>query len=163
MWLSHKKTHTNHITKRVDFETSRRGLWILETGFFVFQSRNYNSPTYFLDWWTNKNWSFQHTFKGFSSYKILLIIPWSLKHYHSVTCLALELGRNGLFPDMLGLSSATVTTPISIIVYEISFKISAFWENKKREILKNTMPRAGVLAEAWLPTHSMWEAEKKEE
>lgn len=47
--------------------------------------------------------------------------------YHSVTCLALELGRNDLFPDMLGFSSAIVTTPIS----QKSFKISAFGDKIK--------------------------------
>lgn len=43
---------------------------------------------------------------------------WKVKHkketwyYHSVACLMLELGRNVLFPGMLGLNSPTVTTPI---------------------------------------------------
>jgi len=35
-----------------------------------------------------------------------------LKHYHSVACLMLELGRKVLFPEMLGFNSATVTTPM---------------------------------------------------
>lgn len=36
----------------------------------------------------------------------------SSRDYHSVACLMLELGRNDLFPEMLGFNSATVTTPI---------------------------------------------------
>ncbi|PON96629.1 hypothetical protein TorRG33x02_076100, partial [Trema orientale] len=34
---------------------------------------------------------------------------------HSVACLILELGRNDLFPEMLGFNSPTVTTPISLL------------------------------------------------
>lgn len=35
------------------------------------------------------------------------------KLYHSAACLILELGRNDLFPDMLGFKSPTVITPIT--------------------------------------------------
>lgn len=36
-----------------------------------------------------------------------------IEYYHSVACLILELGRKVLFPEMQGLNSPTVTTPIS--------------------------------------------------
>ena len=37
---------------------------------------------------------------------------YQLEDYHSVACLMLELGRNVLFPEMLGFNSPTVTTPM---------------------------------------------------
>ena len=43
------------------------------------------------------------------------VVNWELQDYHSVACLILELGRNALFPDILGFNSPAVTTPISLL------------------------------------------------
>ena len=58
------------------------------------------------------------------------------KMYHSVACFILELGRKDLFPEMLGFSSPTVTTPISTITCCAKLKLNVCIKITKASIFQ---------------------------